>query len=287
MMTSYPIEPLALPERIREIADPPKQLTIRGTFPDDTRYFLSVVGSREYTPYGQQACERIIRGLRGYPVVIVSGLALGIDGIAHRTALDVGIPTIAVPGSGLDDAVLYPATHRKLARDILDAGGALVSEFEPRWRPRPESFPQRNRIMAGMSHAVLVIEATIRSGTLITARLASEYCRDVLAVPGPIHSATSAGPHMLIQKGAYLVTSAKDVLTALGIDTTETATDISSTASSPEERQVLSLLSKPMPRDELIHALALPISDANVLLASLEIKGIIEERLGMVQCCSK
>lgn len=286
MAPPFPIEPLAVPRRIQEISDPPKQLTIRGTFPNTDHYFLSVVGSREYTPYGQQVCERIVRGLRGHPVVIVSGLALGIDGIAHRAALDTGIPTVAVPGSGLDDAVLYPATHRNLARDILEAGGALVSEFEPRWRPRPESFPQRNRIMAGMSHAVLVIEATLRSGTLITARLAAEYCRDVLAVPGPVHAATSAGPHMLIQKGAYLVTSAEDVLHALGIDANTANVDVTGSASSPEEKQVLSLLSQPMPRDELIHALGIPIGDANALLASLEIKGVIEERLGLVQICS-
>ncbi len=282
MNVPYPIERLEIPPRLREIPDAPKQLTVRGTYPDDTRRYIAVVGSREYTPYGQQVCERIIRGLSGYPVVIVSGLALGIDGIAHRSALDAGIPTVAVPGSGLDDTVLYPATHRRLARDILDAGGALVSEFAPHWKPRPESFPQRNRIMAGMCHAVLVIEATIRSGTLITARLASEYCRDVLAVPGPVHASTSAGPHMLIQKGAYLITDSNDVLEALAIDPNATPRDTSVAASSPLEERVLSLLATPTPRDELLASLALPVSEMNALLASLEIKGLIEERLGMV-----
>src|SRR3989344_5297892 len=149
------------PPQLLEIPQPPKELFI--------------VGSRKYTTYGKEACEKLIEGLRGYPIVIVSGLALGIDSIAHKKALDVGLTTIAFPGSGLDPKVLYPATNAHLAERIVEAGGAVISEFEPDFRATPWSFPQRNRLMAGISDAVLVIEAEQKSGTLITSRLATEY----------------------------------------------------------------------------------------------------------------
>ncbi len=280
---NWPVRRLhALPPALAEIADPPKQLYVRGTLPDPEQYaYLAVVGSREYTSYGRAACESLIRGLRGYPVCIVSGLALGIDGIAHKAALGAGLPTVAVPGSGLDDRVLYPAAHRALAHDILAAGGALLSEFEPLWKPRPESFPQRNRIMAGMSRAVLVIEATERSGTLITSRLAAEYNRDVMAVPGPITSATSVGPHMLIKKGAACITKSADILEALSIAEADMHTE--SVTLSEDEAEVAALLRRsPTARDELLRALARPTHETNALLAAMELKGLIEERLGLV-----
>ncbi|HCC05037.1 TPA: DNA-protecting protein DprA [Patescibacteria group bacterium] len=281
----YPIQTLAIPSLLLEITDSPKKLSVRGTFPTHPDLkFLSVVGSRKYTSYGRQACEALIHGLRGYPVVIVSGLALGIDGIAHQAALDASLTTVAVPASGLSDSVLYPATHRMLARDILEQGGALVSEFAPDWHPRLESFPQRNRIMAGMSHAVLVVEAEYKSGTLITSKLAAEYNRDVLAIPGPIQSTTSQGPHMLIQKGAALVASSKDILEALGIQ----KEDVVAQQKIPlhltiAETNVYTLLQEPIARDELVHKLKLSVSEANILLASLELKGHIVERLGKLE----
>ena len=120
-----------IPEMLREIPDSPTKLYIQGKLPGPNTKFLCVVGSRKYTPYGKEACEKLITGLRGYDIAIVSGLALGIDGIAHKSALDAGLNTIAVPGSGLDESILYPSTHRRLAENILDAGGALLSEFEP------------------------------------------------------------------------------------------------------------------------------------------------------------
>ena len=145
------------PALLREIPDPPEQLFIRGTYPSEDYIFLCVVGSRKYTPYGKSACQSLLSGLRGYPIAIVSGLALGIDAIAHEAALTAGLPTVAVPGSGLQDSVLYPRTNFGLAQRILKAGGALLSEFPPEHEARPENFPQRNRIMAGLSHATLVI----------------------------------------------------------------------------------------------------------------------------------
>jgi DNA processing protein len=280
---AYPIVPLAIPPLLTEIADPPTELSLRGSFPTGDPRLLVVVGSRRYTPYGKQACERLIAGLRGYPVVIVSGLALGMDGIAHTAALDAGLTTLAVPGSGLADSVLYPATHRTLARDILEAGGGLISEFAPEFRATPYSFPQRNRIMAGLSHAVLVVEAEERSGTLITSRLATEYNRDVLAVPGPIHSTTAAGPHMLIKKGAALIEKSSDILEALGVDATTTANSPIPADLSPDEALVYTLLAMPKERQALIEESGLDVSRANVLLSSLEIKGLITERLGLLE----
>src|SRR3989338_173579 len=214
----------SFPSRLREITDPPEKLYLKGTLPSEDHKWLCVVGSRKYTNYGEEVCEKLIEGLRGYPVVIVSGLALGMDAIAHRAALSAKLPCVAVPGSGLDPSVLYPATNRRLADEILKAGGVILSEFDPTFRATSLSFPQRNRIMAGLSDAVLVIEAEKRSGTLITARLATEYNRYVFTIPGSIFSASSAGPHMLLRLGATPITSQEDLLNALGLSQTNSST---------------------------------------------------------------
>ena len=177
-----------IPPQLLEIPQPPKTLYIRGTLPSQDAIYLAVVGSRKYTSYGRDICEKLVRGLAGYPVIIVSGLALGIDTIAHKTAMSVGLTTIAFPGSGLDNSVLYPRTNLSLAQEIINAGGCLISEMQPTERATLYSFPQRNRLMAGISKAVLIIEAEEKSGTLITARMALDYNRDVLAVPGSIFS---------------------------------------------------------------------------------------------------
>ena len=205
------------PKRLLEIPQPPKQLFVEGILPDENEnYFLTVVGSRKCSSYGKEACEKIISELAGHNIVIVSGLAYGIDAIAHKTAMRVGLKTIAVPGSGLSRKVLYPVINRKLAEEILNKGGALFSEFDPEQVATPYTFPQRNRIMAGMSHAILVIEAAEKSGTLITARLAVEYNRDLLIVPGSIFSPNSAGSNRMINLGAAAVSSGKDVLDKTG-----------------------------------------------------------------------
>src|SRR3989344_5631738 len=179
------LAPEDFPLALLEIPQPPETLYVRGTLPDPTQfYYLAVVGSRKFTNYGREAVERIIGGLAGYPICIVSGLAMGIDAIAHRVALDAGLPTVAIPGSGLDSSVIYPRSNLALAREIIENGGALLSEFAPDLRAAPWTFPQRNRIMAGISQSTLVIEAEEKSGTLITARLAFDYNRNVFAVPG-------------------------------------------------------------------------------------------------------
>jgi len=269
------------PPLLCEIPDAPKKLYVRGALPLD-RTYLTVVGSRAMSAYGKQACQHLVEGLRGYPIAIVSGLAYGVDGYAHKTALEVGLPTIAVPGSGLDWDVLYPRANVSLAREILKAGGALLSEFEPAQQAADYTFPQRNRIMAGLSKATLVIEARERSGSLITARLATEYNRELLVVPGSIFSDGSRGTHQFLKLGAIPVTSPEDILRALGMETTAKMKTERGDVSDAEKR-VLEIIVESFSRDQLIVALNLPISEANVLLSTMEIKGLIVEELGIVR----
>ncbi|MDP3965609.1 MAG: DNA-processing protein DprA, partial [bacterium] len=205
------------PPLLKEIADPPKKLYVRGKLPSTDWKWLAVVGSRAMTSYGRQACSHLISGLRGYPVVIVSGLAFGVDAAAHKAALEAGLPTVGVPGSGLDWSVFYPRANVSLAREIIKAGGALLSEYEPELKAADYTFPQRNRIMAGLCQATLMIEAKERSGSLITARLTTEYNRELLVVPGSIFSAESRGTHQFLKLGATPVTEPEDILRVLGI----------------------------------------------------------------------
>lgn len=274
------------PKCLAEIPDPPKQLYLRGETPDWDGIFLAVVGSRKYSRYGKDACQKLISGLSGFPVTIVSGLALGIDSIAHEAAILAGLKTLAVPGSGLDWNVLYPRLNFNLAKKIISSGGALLSEFDPDFKPTAWSFPQRNRIMAGLSRAVLIIEAEEKSGSLITARLALDYNRDVLAVPGPIFSGSSEGTNRLIKEGAAVITKSEDILRALGFkieERVETATSKAPKDCSDKERKILEILSEPLPKDELVRKLDMPISAGNVILSAMEIKGLIRERMGLVE----
>lgn len=279
------LEKKNFPELLKEIPDAPEKLYYQGKLPASDTKILAVVGSRKYTQYGKDTCEKLISGLRGHNICIVSGLALGIDGIAHRAALDAGLSTIAVPGSGLDESVLYPSTHRQLAQTILEKDGALISEFEPKFRATPYSFPQRNRIMAGMSHAVLVIEAEIKSGTLITSKFATEYNRDVFTVPGSIFSKNSEGPNILIRLGATPVRNSEDILEALGFKVNEEPQNLELKYSdcSEEELLVIKILSEPMEKDELIRALKMPVSKTSTILSIMEIKGLIKESLGEIR----
>lgn len=274
----YPITTISsrdYPVLLREIPDPPEKIYLRGALPEHDVACLTVVGSRKYTTYGKQVLETLISGLRGYPVAIISGLALGIDSIAHEAALDAGLYTLAVPGSGLSDGVLYPARHRRLARRILESGGGLLSEFEPDFKATTWSFPARNRIMAGLAHAVLVIEATERSGTLITARLATDYNRDVLAVPGSIFSEHTKGPHMLIRLGAAAVTSSDDILEALDIEPTTALTEALPTDLTETEQRIFDALSEPRERDTLLRMTSIPAPEMNRTLSRMELNGLI------------
>lgn len=273
-----------IPPLLREIADPPKKLYARGTLPDAPHLkWLTVVGSRACTPYGKQAVRHLIAGLRGHPIVIVSGLAYGIDAEAHRAALDAGLVCVAIPGSGLDWNVLYPRAHVSLARDILAADGALLSEFEPGQRAADYTFPRRDRIMAGIAHATLIIEAKEKSGTLITARMATEYNRELLVVPGSIFSAESAGAHQFLKLGATPATEPGDILRVLGLEAREPIALSLREDLSNAERRVLSIVTVPCSRDELINSLGLPVSETQVLLSTMEIKGLLVEEYGVVR----
>jgi len=273
------------PKTLLEIPQPPQDLWIIGEMPPENLIYLCVVGSRKFTSYGREACEKIIAGLKGYPIVIVSGLAMGIDAIAHKKALSVGLKVLVFPGSGLSTEAMYPKTNAKLAREIIEKGGCLISEFEPDFKATLWGFPMRNRLMAGISKAVLIIEAEERSGTLITARLTTEYNRDLLVVPGSIFSPNSKGVNKLLHQGATPVTCSEDVLEALGF---ELPKDEEKQAKlfldlSPEEKKVVDLLREPVPRDDLICALKMPTPTANALISVMEIKGLIKEELGEIR----
>ena len=279
------LSPQEFPPLLREISDPPKQLHLRGEMPSTDHKWLAVVGSRAMTTYGKQAVRHLIEGLRGYPIVVVSGLAYGVDAEAHKAALEAGLATVAVPGSGLDWNVLYPRANVGLAREILKAGGALLSEFKPEQKATDYTFPQRNRIMAGLSHATLVVEAKEKSGSLITAKLVTEYNRELLVVPGSIFSAESKGTHQFLRLGATAVTSPEDILVALGIAKREGPASWAELRDdlSEDELRVFEIIHSPVSRDELIEELEIPITEANVLLSTMEIKGLIVEELGVVR----
>lgn len=298
------------PPLLAEINDPPEQLYFAGQIPDYSRKLLCVVGSRKYTNYGREAVEYLIRELSGYPITIVSGLALGIDSIAHRAALKNNLPTIAIPGSGLHPNALHPQTHVMLAQEIVDQGGTLISEMEPEQKASLLmhdtaskkvffSFPKRNRIMAGMCHAILVVEAELKSGTLITSKLATEYNREVLTIPGSIFSPHSDGPHMLLRLGATPIRNADDILEVLNIGKLDFGSSQKNSKNkagkkesayencSEKEMLIIKILIEPLPRDEILREANLqhqiPIGETQTLLSLLELKGLIKETLGEIR----
>lgn len=273
------------PKSLLEIPQPPENLYITGELPPEDYIYLCIVGSRKFTSYGKEACEKIIAGLKGYPIAIVSGFAMGIDTIAHKKAMSVGLKTIVFPGSGLSPLAIFPKTNVNMMKEVVNSGGCLISEFEPEFKATHWSFPLRNRLMAGISKAVLIIEAEEKSGTMITARLATEYNKDVLAVPGSIFSPNSKGTNKLIRLGAMPVTNSNDVLDALGfnIEKDESHQGKLFEDLSEEEKKIIEILREPIPKDELIKKLRLPIHEANTLLSVLEIKGLIKEELGEIK----
>lgn len=277
----FEVQQEAFPPLLREIPQVPKSLTYRGALPPPSMKLLCVVGSRKCTTYGKQVVEHLISGLRGYNIGIVSGLALGIDSLAHEAALTNNLYTLAVPGSGLQDTVIYPATHKPLARKILEQGGGLLSEFAPDFTATKWSFTQRNRIMAGIAQATLLIEASEKSGTLITARMAVDYNRELLVVPGNIFSLNSQGTHQFLKLGATPVTNVQDILYALGFSQEDVEQKpkvfVQPTTLSLDEQKIITALFEPMNKDTLIRTVELPSHIANVLLMQMQMKGLITE----------
>ncbi|HVU06778.1 MAG TPA: DNA-protecting protein DprA [Candidatus Paceibacterota bacterium] len=268
--------PRLLEEALENASSVPDRLYIRGEMPPEDHVFLTIVGSRRYTEYGKAACEYLIAGLRGLPVVIVSGLAYGIDSIAHEAALKNGIHTMAVPGSGLSDEMIYPANHIGLARRILAAGGCLLSPFDETIMGNKWTFPYRNRIMAGIAQATLVIECEEDSGTMITARQAESFHRDVLIVPGSIFSKKSAGPHSYIKDGATPIISQEALIEALRLSATPRAKPDYKDLSA-DERKVITALFEPCTYDRLVEKLAMDATELNILISGLELKKILRK----------
>lgn len=269
------------PEQLLEIPQQPERLWIRGSLPPIGHKFLTVVGSRAMTRYGQEACEKLITGLSGYPISILSGLALGVDTCAHKAALAAGLHTLAVPGSGLNDNVLYPRSNRAFAKTILNAGGGMLSEYLPNTASRVHFFPERNRLMAGLAHAVLIVEAGQKSGTLITARLAGEYNRDLLCVPHRIGDPHAFGPHLFIRLGAALVSESIHILEALGITPREVRqNNVSPSDLEETELIVWNMLSEPMPRDDILRTANADAGELLTALVALELRGLIKEEFG-------
>jgi DNA processing protein len=275
---NFPIQDVSeaeFPIGLKHIPDPPKTLNFRGVLPPSDMKLLTVVGSRKYTSYGKQCVDELISGLRGYNVAIVSGLALGIDSLAHEAALKNDLYTLVIPGGGIDDSVLYPASHKKLAQKILEAGGCLLSEFEPTFQATRWSFPMRNRLQAGISHATLLIEAAEKSGTLITARLCADYNRELLVVPGSIFSKQHFGIHQFLKLGATPVTCAADILRELKIDIESGPKTIPLPNLTRDEAAVIKALHEPLTKDELFRSLAMPIEKTTQLLMTMELGGLI------------
>ena len=269
------------PAYLREIPTAPPLLYVQGSIEEIDRLAVAVVGTRRLTAYGRQVTRDLVMGLVRHGVTIVSGLARGIDAIAHKTALEAGGRTIAVLGSGLD--CIYPSEHRSLVKQILAGQGAVISEYGLGVQPEAKNFPPRNRIISGLSLGVIVVEAAERSGALITANFALEQGRDVFAVPGNINSVASQGPNRLIQDGAKLVTSVDDVLDELNLQMVVEQTAVQLLLpETAEEAALLSQLSyAPIHVDELSRATGFPTNLVSSTLTMMELKGMVQQTGGM------
>jgi DNA processing protein len=273
------------PENLKNMKSPPEQLYIRGGLIEspDQRY-LCVVGSRRATDYGKDAVNKIVSGLKGYPISIVSGLAYGIDSMSHVAALEAGLHCVAFPGSSLAWAEIYPNDHVDLARRIVASGGALMSLWEPGHPMGRWAFPARNALMAGLSQATLVVEAGRKSGSLMTAKHAEQFDRDVLAVPGSVNAAFSYGPHMLIRSGAALIRSSEDVLEELGFQiprrgrkTRDAAFKYKLERLDPLSAAIMDILSREeVSMDRLAQSLNVRPNELNWKISLLELEGLIK-----------
>jgi DNA processing protein len=284
----------AYPKRLAEITKPPYILYVKGNkellYSSSEKRVekqvrdpaIAIVGTRKITAYGRQVTEMFTQELVDAGCIIVSGLALGVDAVAHQATLDAGGKTIAVLGCGVD--CCYPTTNSRLYEEIIAKGGTIVSEYGLGVPPSQGSFPSRNRIIAGLSQGVLVTEGAVDSGSLITAKDAFENNRPVFAVPGPITSMLSKGPYELIQKGGKLVTSARDILEDLGMN--NGASRLRKSSSKPkgdteEEQKIIDLLAEQeLHFDEIVKKTKKPSSEIGGLLSLMELKGMVKSSEG-------
>ncbi len=271
------------PPLLREISVPPPLLFVRGDSSWLSMPQVAVVGSRNATPQGIRNAESFSCYLAAGGFVITSGLALGIDGAAHRGALQGG-KTLAVLGSGVD--VVYPRQHQDIYQRILESGGAVISEFLPGTSPLPSHFPRRNRLISGLSSGVLVVEAALKSGSLITARYALEQNREVFAIPGSIHNPMSRGSHHLIRQGATLVESPQEIVQQLGGMLeyyAETAFTTAPECSGDEKRLLSAMGFDPVDVDSLVISTGMPAKDVMQMLMLLELDGKVVSINGSFQ----
>jgi DNA processing protein len=275
-----PISSSLYPERLRRLVDAPPLLLLRGNPALLLVRAVAMVGSRACTDYGRRVARELAAGAARAGLLVVSGLARGIDAEAHEAALAAQGASLAFLPCGIEQ--VYPATHRRLAARLAERG-ALVSEFPVGTPPRRPYFPLRNRLISALSEAVVVVEARIASGTLVTARHAANQGVDVLAVPGPVHSPTSAGPHQLLRDGAGIVTHAADLLAAFGLRSAdavapEAAAGAAQSALSPLARRALEALREdPYPREQLAARLGVAEAELAAALLELELTGTARE----------
>ncbi len=269
------------PTYLREVDGLPPLLYMRGSLEDIDRWAVAVVGTRRLTQYGRQVTRELVIGLVRNGVTIVSGLARGIDAVAHKSALEAGGRTLAVLGSGLD--CIYPPENRALAEKIQAGRGAIISEYALGVKPEAKNFPPRNRIISGLSLGVIVVEAGERSGATITARFALDQGRDVFAVPGNINSPASRGTNKLIQQGAKLITCADDVLDELNVAMVIEKTAVQKIMpDTPEEAALLMYLStEPVHVDDLCRSTGMPTNQVSSTLTLMELKGMVQQVGGM------
>lgn len=267
------------PELLRDIYDPPFCLFIRGNL-NNIKYPLAIVGPRKYSIYGKQNAENFAFKLARAGFTIISGLALGIDGIAHSSALEANGATSAVLGAGINKDNIYPSCHKQLSEKILSSGGALISEYPPGTMPNKFTFPTRNRIVAGMCLGTLVIEGAEKSGALITAQCALDSNREVFAIPQNINSPTAGGANKLLKTGAHLITEANDILEILNmsgvLNQTETEQKDFTNATETEQKIISVLTREPIHIDIIVKNTMLPSQTVYSTLALMEISGKIK-----------
>lgn len=270
----------AYPTRLKEIDQPPPVMYIRGEYLPDDLFAVSIVGTRKVTPYGRQVSEELASFLAANGITVISGLARGVDAIAHQTALKAGGRTVAVLGTGVDK--IYPPEHKALAEQIIQRG-ALISDYVPGTPPEASNFPPRNRIISALSLAVVVVEAGETSGALITAEFAAVQGREIFAVPGSIFAPQSKGTNKLIQNGALPLLSVNDLMQALDINRIgEHKTARKALPADETEAKLLSVLSSdPMHVDAIRNQTDLPIAKVSATLALMELKGMVKQLGGM------
>lgn len=263
------------PAYLKEIPNVPPLLYMQGQIDELDKWAVAIVGTRRATSYGKQVTRDLVTGLVKNNITIVSGLARGIDAIAHQTAVEMGGRTIGVLGSGIDS--VYPSEHRKLAHAIAHGHGAIISEYALGVQPEAKNFPPRNRIISGLSLGVIVVEAGERSGALITSNFALDQNREVFAVPGSIKSPMSRGPNRLIQQGAKLVTSVEDVMEELNLSlvVAQTAVQMVLPESTEEIKLYEQLALEPIHIDDLCRTTNMPINLVSSTLTLMELKGIV------------